>query len=253
LQPRDLNRAVIGHFTAHVRNARDLFQVNWRGEIAPLEQQTMFCCAVPVECTNTEKTVDVGFVLHIEAAIARVLNLEDRKRLASVAHHGAKEIIPRLAKYGPWNFYGQDFIRISGDTPLNKASHENALEFAEEVAPLLQEELVRATKRHADARAAFDRAKTFLESHLNGLHRYPTEAKSAARFLAQCMRNDASPYMGPWNDEKSAKLVGQVDDLIRRKNPNHPNYRMATERVRGVLYDIEPPTYWHNSPPHGGF
>jgi hypothetical protein len=239
---------MVGHFTAHTQSARELCQLTWSGNIVPRDQQTMFCCAVAVDCRTADKTIDVGFVFHFEAELSRLRDLDPQKCSPTVAYHGANDYIPRLAKYGPWELYGTENLPIPGDDALCDASNKNSLELDTELGQSVQDFLVDATKRHAHARDAFERAKEFLESNINWIHRSPTEAIGAARFLAECMRNDARFYMGAWNDEKSAKLVGAVGDLIRRKNSAHTNYRRRVDQVRSVLYSIDPPRYWRSWP-----
>jgi hypothetical protein len=63
------------------------------------------------------------------------------------------------------------------------------------------------------------------------------------------MRADGDLMMGSWNDVKSAVLVDHIKDLIKRKNPNHPNYQAVASSVESTLYLIKCPTHWAKYPP----
>ncbi len=109
---------MIGHFTALLHNARELCQLDYRGEIVPREQQTKFCSQVPIQCVTDNRTIDVGFLLGFEVELSRIKKLLEDERLAAVVHAGAKETIPRLAKYGPWKLYDFNMIPLFGSGPI---------------------------------------------------------------------------------------------------------------------------------------
>jgi len=138
---------------------------------------------------------------------------------------------------------------LSGTGAVRPPKVHDDLRQDEELSEAVAKELAEATERHRNTAAAFERAKKFLESNLDYLRNYPVEAKSAARFLADCMGSDAAPFMGSWNREKAGRLIDEVEDLIRRRNPNHPGYRSAAESVSGILYTIKAPMFWAKYPP----
>src|SRR5437870_862669 len=203
-----------GHFTALLHNARELCQLDYRGEIVPQEQQTKFCSEVPIQCVTDDRTIDVGFLLGYEVELSRIKKLLEDERLAAVVRAGAKETIPRLAKYGPWKLYDFNLMPLSGSGPIRLPADSYELKQDEELSEVVAKELAEATERHRNTAAAFERAKKFLESNLDYLRNYPVEARSAARFLADCMGSDAAPFMGSWNREKAGRLIDEVEDLI---------------------------------------
>ena len=140
-------------------------------------------------------------------------------------------------------------IPLSGSGQIGSPADSYELKQDEELSEAVAKELATATERHRDTASAFERAKQFLESNLDYLRHFPAEARSAARFLADCMRSDAAPFMGSWNREKAGRLVDEVDDLIRRKNVNHPGYRSAADGVSCILYTVKAPMFWAKYPP----
>lgn len=240
---------MIGHFIALTQNTREICQLDSRGEIVPRGEETKFCIELQVQCETDDKTIDVGFVLGFEVELSRLQKLDERQRQISVADVGARETIPRFAKYGPWKLYDFILMPLSGSGPVRLAKVDDQLKQDAELSDAVVDDLRKATQRHRDTAAAYERAKKFLESKLHYLREYPSEARSAARFLADCMRSDGASFMGSWNREKAGRIVDEVDDLIRRRNPNHPNYRAAADSIGGILYMIHPPKFWCKYPP----
>lgn len=240
------------HFVAQIQHSRELCQLDYQREVVPRERQTMFCAEVPISCRTDDDTIDLEILLRTEVALARV-SAEgaetDRENLYAVTYAAAKEAIPRLAGYGQWQLYEGEEIRIPGTDPIPNAAETYDLKQDEPLNPTLEKQLQEATARHNATATAFERAKEFLSSNINSLRHDPSTARRAARFLADCMRADGSPFMGAWNREKSAGLLGDVDELIRRKDTNHAGYRSAADHLSGILYTISPPAVWVAFPP----
>jgi hypothetical protein len=241
--------SVVGHFNAQIGNAVELCQLDRKGDVISRDRQTLFCCGIPLRCTTDDKTIDVGLSLYTEVAMSRVAGDERRNRVAAVAYAASREAIPFLAHYRNWRLYDFQNITISGKDVLPLPTEEYELQQHEQLSDEVVEELQKATARHREVQRAFEKAKQFLESNLQYLRGQPARAKAAGRFIAECMRSDGAPNMSMWNREKAGRLEDAIEDLIRRKNQNHPGYRHAADSVRSVLYMVNPPTWWAKHPP----
>jgi hypothetical protein len=240
---------MIAHFTARITNACELCQLDSSGEILKRDQQTKFIAGIPITCTSDDKTIDVGISLIVEADNGRVEDLDREQRLAAVAYVGSNEVIPRLARHAAWKLYEAERIDLSGTGRISPAQETYELKRDETLAEAVAQQLSQATAFHGEIAVAFEKAKEFLLSNVGSLRYDPGRARGAAHFLADCMRSDAAPFMSSWNREKAARLISEVDDLIRRKNPNHQGYRAAGDWIQSILYQIRPPAAWARYPP----
>ncbi len=242
------NGLSVGRFNAAIAHAVELCQLDGRGTAIDHDKQTRLCVAVPIRCVTEDKAIDIGISLYGEVDIGRVAVGDSRHRVAAVACATAKQAIPRLAKYAPWNLYGLHRVDLS-DAELEASAEEYELLQDQPLAEAVVKQLSESTAFHREVADAFEKAKEFLGANISYLRDEPNKARSAGWFIAECMRSDAAPNMGMWNREKASRLVGAVDDLIRRKNPNHPGYRHSADSIRSVLYMVHPPTIWAKHPP----
>lgn len=236
-------------FRASLGHASELCQVDWRGDIVDRDKQTRFCAAVPVRCRTEDKKIDIGFWLHVEVDLNELEHVPPDSRLIAVAHAAVEEAIPRLAKYAPWQLYGPNGVRIPSATKIAVPAETYEVKRDHSLAPSVVDQLAKATAFHAEVSAGFESAKKFLDSNLDWLRDDPHRARSTAMFLAECMRSDGAPMMGMWNREKAGRLVDEVNDLIRRRNRNHPGYVSAAHSISSILYMIHAPTVWAKHPP----
>jgi hypothetical protein len=240
---------VVGHFNARLAHAVELCQLDLRGSIIGRDRQTMFCAGIPILCVTDDNAIDVGVSLYVEIPIKCLTEIDDGRRLAAVAYSAAKEAIPRLAKYPLWNLYDLHRGAVPRIVTIPAPAEEHELKQDEYLSDTVVDQLTSATAFHRDVATAFEKAKSYLESNLNYLRDDPSRARRAAWFVTECMRSDAAPNMGMWNREKASRLVGEVDDLIRRRNSNHPGYRRAAESIGSILYVVHPPKAWAKHPP----
>lgn len=243
---------VIGRFTARLINAPELCQLDSNGEIIAREQQTTFCAGIPIRCVADDKRIAISLSLYVEVDMQRLTGIDSDHRLRAVACAAATESIPRLAKYAPWQLYGLHIGGVSGTGLIPVSAEDYEIQQDEFLAESVVQQLTEATEFHRTIAAVFQSAKEYLESNLGYLRDEPSRARGAARFIAECMRSDATPNMGMWNREKASRLVAEVDDLIRRKNSNHSGYRRAADSIGTILYRVHPPEAWSNYPPPAG-
>src|SRR5437773_1317099 len=132
-----------GRFTALLDNARELCQLDYRGDVVPQEQQTKFPLELPMRCVTNAKVIDVGFLLGFEVELSRIRKFEKAERLTAIAYAGAKETIPRFAKFGPWKLYDFILMPLSGSGPIRPRNDIHELRQEEELSPAVAEELTR--------------------------------------------------------------------------------------------------------------
>ena len=74
------------------------------------------------------------------------------------------------------------------------------------------------------------------------------EIRSLLHFIEACNRCSADSWNAPWYKEKTAKVKSAFEDLIRRKNANHPGYELSAEQAR-TLYSFHAPYAYRETPP----
>jgi len=180
---------------------RELFQTDHLGEIVPNDKQTAFRAEVALTCQAADKSIDLGLIVVGEVPLARIAAIEKDNRLQAVAYAIGKQVAEDLTKARSWELYRTEQIYVPASATIEPKNHE---QFVAEVA--LNDDLAAAfqdaTEHQGEVSAAFEGAKEFLTSHMYSIFVIRSQASSAARFLAQCMRNDGSPYMYSWNRER---------------------------------------------------
>lgn len=74
--------------------------------------------------------------------------------------------------------------------------------------------------------------------------------REAARTLTEILKCSGDNMMGAWNREKSSSLLHSVEEVIKRKDTNNHNYKVASDTIRSVAYNANFPEFW-SSKPHG--
>lgn len=237
------------HFVGDAYRTRELCQTDDRtGEIISEDKRTRYCALVTADCKSPEGDMDVGMTLYVEMPMAKVTAISKDKRVETVGYHAALNAKKRLGRAGTWELYGTEHINFYGDEPLEIPASFNVegdIQIPESLAARFRE----ATKRHKEVERALEQAKDYLEGGMNYACNDASRISRAAHFIADCMRADGTPMMGGWNDEKSAVLLADVADLVKRKQPNHPNYQSKVSWIRSTLYSVRCPSYWAAYPP----
>lgn len=239
----------LAHFRADIARATELSEVDWRGNIVERAKQTKLCVEFPLWCATDDRTISIGVTIYAEVPSTRVRETDPKARVQAVAYAAATNAIPRLARYAPWNLYDANRCDIPGGDESLAALEAYELKQDQLLSAEVFNQLSDAMVYHGEVAAAFEKAKLYLEQNVDYLRHDPSRAANAARFIADCMRSDATPNMGMWNREKSSRLVSDVDDLIKRKNPAHPGYQRAAQSIRSLLYSLHVPSSWAKYPP----
>jgi hypothetical protein len=106
------------------------------------------------------------------------------------------------------------------------------------------------------ARDAFTKAVEELLSMVSELTPYgfqsnQTRIRTLLDFIEACLRAADLGHLYGWYHEKQAGIREDFEDLIRRKQASHPNYRRAQEYIRSNLLSYQPPECWQERPPSG--
>ncbi|MCW0221502.1 MAG: hypothetical protein OJI67_24465 [Prosthecobacter sp.] len=236
-------------FVSQIAMARELCQLDNNGKVIPRDKQTKFRLEITTECSTDDKIIDIEFLIRTEVPLARLNALaSDRERAATVAFLVAKDCIPKLVKQGHLEIYRGIQARIEGEEMLSNVEevydHKENHILNEHLAKQLSE----ATSKHRASAKKFEDAKKYLERNLDSLRHDPIRARQCAHFLADCMQNSGTPFMSGWNREYAARLVGNVNDLIKRKNSSHPGYSRSADAIETILYQISPEKLWFKEP-----
>jgi hypothetical protein len=237
---------------ADTYRATELCQTNdYTGEVISEDKRTRYCALLPITCNSPDGDIDVGMTVYVELPIAKVAGIpkDDSQRLHTVAYHSALNVKNRLERADTWELYGTEHVTFYGDDPFSiPASFD--VKCDAEITGLLATHFRVATKRHEEVEKALEKAKEYLENGLDyGARHDSSRISSAAHFIADCMRADGTPMMSAWNDEKSAVLLAHIADLIKRKDPNHRNYKSMVNWIHSTLYSVRSPTFWARYPP----
>lgn len=209
----------------------------------------MFCAELHVECSTSDATIDLGFLLRTEVPFLRLSSVGDnRDKSTSVGAALAKRGIPSLAKRSQLQIYGGEFIKMPGTDSIPAEVNVYRCELEEEITDALAAQLKDATTRHRACTERFEQSKNYLTQNTGSFRHEPMNARRHANLVAEYMRKSSEPFMGAWNSEKSSALVSYVDDLICRKNNSHPGYVQAAEWICSTLYSVEASKLWHSPP-----
>lgn len=235
--------------SANPHEAREAAEYDYRGEVLKGAEKFYLVVMLPVKCHTPDRTIAVEFFVRAEVPIEHIQGLEPKERLSAIAYALAKESGPRLAALSEWELYDRQYVHVGYERPFTPREKPEIVEVEITLNDSLASFLREATARHAETASAFERAKKYLKENVHSFRYDPSSARSAARFVTDCMRADASPYLYAWNHEKAAGILGIVEELIGRKNPAHPGYTSRVSRLESHLYKAHPPSMWSEYPP----
>jgi len=210
------------------------------------ESPTKFLAAAPVYCSSDE--IRIAMWLKFDCKMEAVVNFPKSRRLEHVVGSASQEAIHYLIRLGRWDIYSGEEFEV---TELHRDAKAEDVS-AELIIPAsLAEQLQEETSRWREARKRYDHAKQFLEDRArsNDFRFDKGEVRSAARFIVSCMKKSADPFLGGWNQEKSAGLEHAIDELLKRKDSSHPNFIRYCDKVGSVLYSSKFPRLWSDYPP----
>lgn len=102
------------------------------------------------------------------------------------------------------------------------------------------------------AETKFNEARDFILRQLSeprgSFEFIASELRAAARFIAECDRQDAGPDR--WlMDIYPQSIIRHLEDLLPRKMPTSQGYRVDLESTRNCAYVANFPLYWKGYPP----
>ncbi len=236
-------------FSADIFRASELCQTNdYSGVIIAEDKRTKYCVEITAECKSSERDIEAGTTIFAEMPMTKVAGIPKDQRANTAGYHAAIGAKERLERVGTWELYGSERITLYGSEVLEIPSVFEVEADIQIIEPLA-EHFRKATKLQQEVEQALKRAKDYLESGLNYACNDGARLSRAARYIADCMNADGTPIMDGWNREKSAVLLDFVADLIKRRNPNHPNYQSKVSWIHSTLYSVDCPFYWSSYPP----
>jgi hypothetical protein len=222
----------------------------YTGEIISKDNQTRYCVYLPIRCNSSSGDINVGMTIKIDVEIERlskIPNQPEQKRRV-VAYHGAMQVKTMLERVDNWDIYKSKNVTLYGTEPLSDPN-SSEIKMNAQISDLLTNHFREATKRNEEIKDTIEKAKSYLDKGLDYAFHDGRRLSNAARFISNCMRAGSSGNMDSWNHEKAHRLLSAVDELVKRKNPNHPNYKSKVETIRGILYLVECPEFWDGYPP----
>lgn len=190
-------------------------------------------------------------MLEGKVPLSQIAHIEERQqRVEAAAVATALAGFEQIRRSNQIDLYRRNAVYIDSAIKIDPSPDSRPLVANVEISDSLAVILNQATERHKAVEAAFEKAKKYLERELGGLLSYDAaRARSAANFLLLCRKGATGGFLDASNREKASFLVNEVEDMIKRKNPGHPNFIRAVERARGYLYRLYCPTRWGEYPP----
>lgn len=91
-------------------------------------------------------------------------------------------------------------------------------------------------KANDQAMSEWEAAIDEMQEHLSGNVRYKiSELRDAFRFVESCTNASRQGFMHMWCEEKLGRIRSALNDLERRKDPNHSGFKASVENIRGPL------------------
>jgi hypothetical protein len=175
------------------------------------------------------------------------LNTEQRERL--LRNSIADEEL-RLDNPYNWPIFRSREFHIRKTISLDGLDKEEPLTWEINVSPHFATFLDSTVSHLREQKSIFDDAKRFVyENSSSAVYEgYSSALRTKGGQVTRIMHASADPMMGAWNREKAAKIRGSIEELGRRKNPNHPTFRSTVESLTGTVYSVSFPIYWNQRP-----
>ncbi len=232
-------------FIVGTLQARERGEFDRQGKEIPRDKRTRFCFDLPVDCSTADDAINVGILVIVRVPIGRLANVPREGTCWTVAKFVAPDVISCLSGSTAWSIYGPTEIDLDVEISVDPATASRESTGERQIPERLAEQLRQTTRSRGESETAFEKAKVWLCERMVYLHDNSREARSAAHFIANCLRNSAYPDMGP----SSNLLLRYVEDLIRRRDTNHPNYVRIADELKRMLYPMVFPRYWSAPPP----
>jgi hypothetical protein len=230
--------------------ASEFLETDYRGEYVQKEKSGGYNVAVPVDLRDDGYTVNVGTFFEGRILVSQFENDGRREVLNGAATAVALAAFEQIGRANHLEVYKRNKVYIDSKARVMAAADAPPLNTDLEVSSSLYTLLRDATERNKLAEVAFEKAKRYLQRELGGVLSYDaSRVRSAAHYLAQCMAGADGGFLDASNREKASGLIREIEDMIRRKNPGHPNFRRAADRAYSNLYCLHFPRHLSTYPP----
>lgn len=106
---------------------------------------------------------------------------------------------------------------------------------------------------YSAARRSFNLAVNKLKSLANlspfGLKHHKSEVYSLLDFIGESLASAGVGHMEGWYKEKQSGICSSFEDMLRRKQANHPGYKSSQEYISRTLFSYRAPEVWRDNPP----
>lgn len=149
-----------------------------------------------------------------------------------------------------WPIFESREFHVRKTISLEERDKEEPLDWEISIPPHFAASLDSTVSYLRDQKMIFEDAKKFVEENasLAVYEGYPSALRAKGAQITRIMQASADPMLWAWNSEKSARIRGSIEELGRRKNSNHPNFRSTLDSLTGTLYSVRFPRYWNQRP-----
>jgi hypothetical protein len=144
-----------------------------------------------------------------------------------------------------WDFYQMPEVVVEPNSPeLDK--HEGDGELDDIIAATLEEQAKANDQAAKEWKTAIDEMQQYL---LEDVRYHISDLRDAFSFVRSCTEASRQGTMYGWCQEKLAYIRSSLDDLARRKDPNHDGFKRSVQTIRGPLYSWPITNGFHRQPP----
>lgn len=242
--------------TCTLSDIREVYDTDWKGCI----REDASDAFVKIECTIvTDDNCRVAFIIIASFPKVKIIKSEEVRYIGDQLGRIARKAIPIFLA----DIKGIDLFRthrISLDYYLGKASTE-LTECSEERSASFNCIITSETYLHicdqfaeySNARQSFDYAVSKLREFADyppyGLKCHQSEVLTMLGFIDRSLDSADVGDLYQWYREKQLGIGSRFKDLLRRKNGDHPGYKLAQEYIRRTLFSYHAPTVWLKNPP----
>ncbi len=121
------------------------------------------------------------------------------------------------------------------------------------IQPTVYKSILQQFPVYTAARESFDEAvyklSNFAELSPSDVSYHKAEIQSLISFIERSLDSTDIGFMFSWYNEKHSLISKYFNDMFRRKQGNHPNYKLAQDYIRKTLCSYHAPCCWRKYPP----
>ena len=229
--------------------ASELFQTDWKGESISRADSTEYWLTTPFVIKGIKPTREFSLITTVLAKVPREgLPMVDREAESTVLSLIASELTQDFARWRSWKTFSETVLQLDRVRTecIVKDEQLESTPINVEVQPILYEQLATDGARIERVDRAYDKAKKYLFNLSSRDRQYDLsdkahEIRTLLNFIEECNRCSADGRMWAWYQEKTPRVKRAFEDMLRRKDLNHPGYKQSAESASGALYSFGRP------------